>query len=83
MAYKNTSPKRGLTHRVLMGSAAMVLAATLVPGALRAADPLKMPGVYTVAVEQKWVSRLHKAAEAAKSDGQISYELTENVSNTD
>ena len=34
-------------------------------------------------VEQQWVSRIHKAAEAAAARGEIDYTFTENTSNTD
>ena len=34
-------------------------------------------------VEQQWVSRIHKAAEAAAARGEIAYVFTENTSNTD
>ena len=46
-------------------------------------EPLKVAGVYTVPVEQQWVSRIHKALNAAKERGEISYEWSENVANTD
>ncbi|MBL8583769.1 MAG: BMP family protein, partial [Rhizobiaceae bacterium] len=39
--------------------------------------------IYTVPFEQQWVSRLHKAANAAQERGDIEYVATENVSNTD
>jgi len=48
-----------------------------------AADPIKTAGIYTVPVEQQWVSRIHKAALTAKERGDISYVFSENVSNTD
>jgi basic membrane lipoprotein Med (substrate-binding protein (PBP1-ABC) superfamily) len=48
-----------------------------------AQDPLSVAGIYTVPVEQQWVSRIHKAAETAKADGQITYTFTENTANTD
>ena len=47
------------------------------------ADPLKVSAIYTVPVEQQWVSRIHKALNAAKERGDISYEFSENVANTD
>lgn len=50
---------------------------------LRAADPIAVAGVYTVPVEQQWVSRIHKAAEASKAAGAVSYTFSENVANTD
>jgi basic membrane lipoprotein Med (substrate-binding protein (PBP1-ABC) superfamily) len=50
----------------------------------RAQDgPLKVAGIYTVPVEQQWVSRIHLAAEAAVARGDIEYAFTENTSNTD
>mgnify|MGYP003632103497 FL=1 len=52
-------------------------------GRAAAAEPLKTAGVYTVPVEQQWVSRLHKAATAAQDRGDIAYTFSENVSNTD
>ncbi len=48
-----------------------------------AAEPIKTAGVYTVPIEQQWVSRIHKAALAAQGRGDIAYEFSENVSNTD
>ena len=48
-----------------------------------AADPIKVAAIYTVPVEQQWVSRIHKAANAAKDRGDIEYVFSENVSNTD
>jgi basic membrane lipoprotein Med (substrate-binding protein (PBP1-ABC) superfamily) len=42
-----------------------------------------MAGIYTVPVEQQWVSRIHQAAEAAKAAGTVEYVYTENVANTD
>ena len=53
------------------------------PSRLLAADPIKVAAVYTVPFEQQWVSRIHKAANAAKDRGDIEYVATENVSNTD
>ena len=71
-------PRRGL----LMGAGALALMPAL-PGRLRAQETVKIAGVYTVPVEQQWVSRLHIAAEAAKAAGGVDYTFTENVSNTD
>ena len=55
----------------------------LLPGLARAADPIKTAAIYTVPVEQQWVSRIHKAATAAKDRGDIEYVFSEKVSNTD
>ncbi len=67
---------------ILMGGAALVGAGALPRGAW-AQTPLKVAGIYTVPVEQQWVSRIHKAAEAAEAAGKVDYSFTENVSNTD
>ncbi|MFY0680357.1 MAG: BMP family protein [Thalassovita sp.] len=48
-----------------------------------AMEPIKTAGIYTVPVEQQWVSRIHKAAVTAQERGDISYTFSENVSNTD
>ncbi|WP_424964717.1 BMP family protein [Dinoroseobacter sp. S375] len=80
---KTSLPGSGLSRRALLSSALALLAAgALVPGA-RAAEPIKVAGIYTVPVEQQWVSRIHIAAEAAAAAGQITYTFSENVANTD
>ena len=48
-----------------------------------AAGPIKVAAIYTVPVEQQWVSRIHKAAQTAQKRGDITYTFSENVSNTD
>jgi basic membrane protein A and related proteins len=73
-----TVSRRGL----LLGGAAAVAAANL-PRAALAQEPIRMAGIYTVPVEQQWVSRIHIAAEAAKAAGAVDYTYTENVANTD
>ena len=45
--------------------------------------PIKVASIYTVPVEQQWVSRLHKALTAAKDRGDITYKWSENVANND
>ncbi|WP_374316215.1 BMP family protein [Aquabacterium sp.] len=44
---------------------------------------IKVAGIYTVPVEQQWVSRIHKALMAAKARGEIDYVFSENVANAD
>lgn len=73
-----TVSRRGL----LLGGAALTLGSALPRGAW-AQTPIKVAGIYTVPVEQQWVSRIHIAAEAAKAAGTIDYTYTENVANTD
>ncbi|SDN36951.1 BMP family protein [Ensifer sp. YR511] len=74
-----------ISRRTLMkvaGVSAAVAAAGL-PGRALAADPIKVAAVYTVPVEQQWVSRIHKAANAAKERGDIEYVYSENTANND
>ena len=44
---------------------------------------LKVAAIYTVPVEQQWVSFVHRALNAAKDRGDIDYDFSENVSNAD
>jgi len=48
-----------------------------------AAEKTKVAGIYTVPVEQQWVSRIHKALNEAQARGEIEYVYSENVSNAD
>ncbi|NND42031.1 MAG: BMP family protein [Silicimonas sp.] len=64
-------------------AATSVIAGTFGATRVLAAEPIKTAGVYTVPIEQQWVSRIHKAALAAQDRGDIAYEFSENVSNTD
>jgi basic membrane lipoprotein Med (substrate-binding protein (PBP1-ABC) superfamily) len=72
-------------RRLLQGggaAAALALAGGL-PTPVRAQEKIKVAAIYTVPVEQQWVSRIHKAANAAKARGDIDYVFSENVSNND
>ena len=53
------------------------------PNRAWAAAAIKTAAIYTVPVEQQWVSRIHKAANTAKDRGDIEYVFSEKVSNTD
>lgn len=75
--------KYSTTRRSLLMGAGAVLGAGLLPGLARAQTALKVAGIYTVPVEQQWVSRIHLAAETAKAAGVVDYVYTENTSNTD
>jgi basic membrane protein A len=71
------------SRRSLLLGAGAALGAGLLPRLGHAQTPIKVAGIYTVPVEQQWVSRIHVAAEAAKAAGQIDYTYSENTSNTD
>jgi basic membrane lipoprotein Med (substrate-binding protein (PBP1-ABC) superfamily) len=77
--------RAGISRRHLMATGAGMAATGLAGLPMRAfaADPVKVAGIYTVPVEQQWVSRIHKAAEAAVAAGAAEYVYTENTANTD
>jgi len=47
------------------------------------ADKIKVSGIYTQPLQQKWDARLHLALQAAADAGEIEYVFSEKVSNTD
>jgi basic membrane lipoprotein Med (substrate-binding protein (PBP1-ABC) superfamily) len=65
------------------GGIAAASAVGAMPGRASAADKIKTAAIYTVPVEQQWVSRIHKAATAAQERGDIEYTFSEKVANTD
>lgn len=76
----------GFSRRQVLAAAGAGAAALALPGAIsraRADGPLKVAAIYTVPVEQQWVSRIHKAANAAVARGDIEYVFSENTSNND
>ena len=62
---------------------AVLAALVLHAGGAFAQAKLKVAAIYTVPVEQQWVSRIHKALNAAKDKGEIEYVFSESVSNAD
>jgi basic membrane lipoprotein Med (substrate-binding protein (PBP1-ABC) superfamily) len=76
------SPSRRDFLTLAAGASLLPMSGLLSRGALAAA-PIKTAAIYTVPVEQQWVSRIHKAALAAKERGDIEYVFSEKVSNTD
>lgn len=71
-------------RRTLLSAALAVTAtAGLFQSPADAADPIKVAAIYTVPVEQQWVSRIDKALKAAQERGEITYTFSENVANTD
>jgi hypothetical protein len=76
----NVSP---ITRRTVLGAcAALALGASLLSGGTALAQQkMKVAAIYTVPVEQQWVSRIHKALNAAVARGEIEYKFSENVTN--
>lgn len=64
---------------------ALVAAAALLGGAgsALAQSKLKVAAIYTVPVEQQWVSRIDKALKTAAARGEVEYVFSENVANAD
>ncbi len=86
MTTLKTRTNAPLSRRQFMASTAavaLVAGASTLATPLRAAEPIKTAGIYTVPVEQQWVSRIHKAAMTAQERGDVDYVFSENVSNTD
>jgi basic membrane protein A and related proteins len=71
-----------ISRRVLMCSVAAAASLAFNSAAFAQAK-LKVAAIYTVPVEQQWVSRIDKALKAAVARGDIEYVFSENVSNAD
>ncbi|MCZ6859325.1 MAG: BMP family protein [Alphaproteobacteria bacterium] len=52
-------------------------------GSQALAEKIKVAGIYTQPIQQKWDARLHLALVAAQKAGQIDYVFSEKVANTD
>ncbi|MGC4078672.1 MAG: BMP family protein [Rubrivivax sp.] len=70
-----------ITRRITLLAAAALAATVAVPAF--AQTKLKVAAIYTVPVEQQWVSRIDKALKAAAARGEIEYVFSENVANAD
>ena len=67
----------------LLGGALAVIAAVLTTGGAAQAEKIKVAGIYTQPIQQKWDARLHLALVAAQEAGEIDYVFSEKVANTD
>ena len=72
---------RLITRRAAI--AAVLSVGALTSTSVAAAEKLKVAAIYTLPVEQQWVSRIHKALNAAQDRGEIEYLYSENVANND
>ncbi|MBK1613386.1 BMP family ABC transporter substrate-binding protein [Rubrivivax gelatinosus] len=70
-----------ITRRLTLLAAASLAASVAVPAF--AQTKLKVAAIYTVPVEQQWVSRIDKALKAAATRGEVEYVFSENVANAD
>ena len=86
MTINSRSHRTTTTRRTVLKAGAAGLGLLAAPSIItnaRAQAPLKVAAIYTVPVEQQWVSRIHKAANTAVERGDIEYVFSENTSNTD
>ncbi len=60
-----------------------LMAVILLGGADALAAKIKVAGIYTQPIQQKWDARLHQALDAAAKAGEIEYVFSEKVANTD
>ena len=69
----------------LVSKARMIIAAVafglILSPAIAVASTIKVAGIFTLPVEQQWISRIHIALSAAEKRGEIEYVYSENVSN--
>jgi basic membrane lipoprotein Med (substrate-binding protein (PBP1-ABC) superfamily) len=63
--------------------AALALAVFVAPGHAQEKKKLKVAAMLGSPVEQQWVGRVHDALVAARDRGEIEYQLSENVADTD
>jgi basic membrane lipoprotein Med (substrate-binding protein (PBP1-ABC) superfamily) len=79
----SSKPFSRVRRTLLSAALAVTVTAGLGHVSAEAADPIKVAAIYTVPVEQQWVSRIDKALKAAQERGEITYTFSENVANTD
>jgi basic membrane protein A len=70
-------------RELLVGGSLIALGSTLPLASFAQGKKLKVAAIYTVPVEQQWVSRIDKALKAAVARGEIDYVFSENVANAD
>ena len=73
--------KRKMGRRLMLAVAASI--GLLASVGIAAAEKTKVAAIYTLPVEQQWISRIHKALNAAQDRGEIEYLYSENVANND
>jgi len=71
------------SRRTALSAALAAAALATLPLPTLAQARLKVAAIYTVPVEQQWVSRIDKALKAAAGRGEVEYVFSENVANAD
>jgi basic membrane protein A len=85
MMFENLPSIANLARRNMLKLGVAAAGVFVMTGWAQAQDTakLKVAAVYAVPVEQQWVSRIHKALNAARDKGEIEYVFSENVNNAD
>ena len=87
MRFNSDVSRRGVLRAGLSLGAALASGPAFAQGQAALAGgkarPIKAAAIYTVPIEQQWVSRIHKALNAAKDRGDVTYKWSENVANND
>ena len=87
MRFNSDVSRRGVLRAGLSLGAALAAGPVFAQGQAALAGgkarPIKAAAIYTVPIEQQWVSRIHKALNAAKDRGDVTYKWSENVANND
>jgi basic membrane lipoprotein Med (substrate-binding protein (PBP1-ABC) superfamily) len=71
-----------MKRRLCYLTIAILMAALCLPGAVLA-EKIKVAGIYTQPIQQKWDATLHKALVSLSEKGDVEYVFSEKVSNTD
>lgn len=69
--------------RLSIVASILLLGVTLFGASAFASQKIKVAGIYTQPIQQKWDACLHKALQKAADEGKIEYVYSEKVSNTD
>ncbi len=80
--HSKTKEKNTMKKHLVMLSFLLIAAMVCLPGSVFAAK-IKVAGIYTQPIQQKWDACLHKALLALSEKGEIEYVFSEKVSNTD
>lgn len=69
--------------RHLLNSCLIIIAVLMLMPGMVFAEKIKVAGIYTQPIQQKWDACLHKALLSLKDKGEVDYVFSEKVSNTD
>ena len=71
-----------MKRRIVYGCLILMAVLMLLPGMV-VAEKIKVAGIYTQPIQQKWDACLHKALLSLEEKGEVEYVFSEKVSNTD